>query len=66
MFAWRYLDERGRDAGSSEPFEDQEAAESWLGRDWQILRERGVEEVVLFDMDQTAALYRMGLGPGSD
>lgn len=62
MFAWRYLDEEGRDVGSSNPFEDQEAAETWLGQEWQTLRERGVEEVVLFDQQKAAGLYRMGLG----
>lgn len=63
MFAWRYLDEHGRDVGRSESFEDQDAAESWLEQGWQALRERGVEEVVLFDQDKPAGLYRMGLGP---
>lgn len=63
VFVWRYLDEAGRDMGSSERFADRDQAESWLGEGWSDLRDRGVEEVELFDEDQGEPVYRMGLGP---
>ena len=61
MFTWRYLDESEGVVGTSEPFEDQGAAEAWLGQEWERLRQRGVEQVVLFEEEES--VYRMGLGP---
>ena len=61
MFVWRYLDVAGDDLGESEPFEEREAAEAWLGESWSGLLNRGVEEVVLEDRDRDRTLYRMGL-----
>lgn len=66
MFVWRYLGANEEDLGKSEPFEDQEAAESWLSEAWAGLSERGVEEVELFDHDNGVCLYRMGLEPEAD
>ncbi|MGH2675213.1 MAG: hypothetical protein ACRDH1_07365 [Actinomycetota bacterium] len=61
MFVWGYLDADGAEAGESEPFDEREAAESWLGEAWADLLARGVEEVVLVDRDRGRTLYRMGL-----
>lgn len=61
MLEWRYLDAEGRDFGGSEPFDDREEAEAWMGEAWSDLLERGVEEVVLVDRDRGRTLYRMGL-----
>jgi hypothetical protein len=62
VFAWRFLDGRSDEIGSSEWFSDREAAESWMDEAWADLRERGVEEVVLMDEERGHSLYRMGLG----
>jgi hypothetical protein len=59
MFVWRYLDASGTETGSSDRFDDREAAEAWLGETWAELLDRGVEEVALTDGGRT--LYRMGL-----
>jgi hypothetical protein len=59
MFVWRYLDASGTETGTSEPFEERERAEAWLGDTWAELLDGGVEEVVLAEGDRT--LYRMGL-----
>ena len=59
MFLWRYLDASGAETGTSDPFEDREAAEAWLGESWADLLEGGVEQVALTDGERT--LYRMGL-----
>jgi hypothetical protein len=61
VFAWRYLDAEGREAGVSEPFRDREAAEAWMGEAWSDLLARGVEEVVLVDRERDRTVYRMGL-----
>jgi hypothetical protein len=61
MFAWRYLDHEGQELGSSEKFDDREAAEAWIGLSWSDLHDNGIEEVVLVDEDRGDALYRMGL-----
>lgn len=63
MVVWRYLDESENAIGESEAFEDQESAESWLSQEWARLREGGIEEVVLFDIQSNETVYRMGLGP---
>ena len=63
MFVWRYLDTNEQDVGSSEPFEDVEAAEAWLTQEWASLRDRGVEQVELLDDEQVQVLYRMSLEP---
>jgi hypothetical protein len=61
MFAWRYLDHEGQELGSSEKFDDREAAEAWVGVSWGDLRANGIEEVVLVDVDRGDSLYRMSL-----
>ena len=61
MFSWRYLDTSGADAGGSDPFDDREAAEAWMGEAWAELLERGIEQVVLVDSAAGKTLYRMGL-----
>lgn len=61
VLEWLYLDAEGRDVGTSEPFDDRERAEAWMGEAWSDLLERGVEEVVLVDRDRGRTLYRMGL-----
>ena len=60
-FHWSYIDDRGEEVGHSTAFEDREEAEEWLGACWSDLLERGVEEVVLMDLDRERKLYRMGL-----
>ncbi len=60
-FAWAFLDEEGTDLGSSEEFDDRDAAEEWMGRCWQDLLDRGVEQVALLDRAADRRLYRMGL-----
>jgi hypothetical protein len=65
VFVWRYLDEAGEEKGSSDRFAERDQAESWLSEEWAGLRDRGVEEVVLFDDDRGEPVYRMGLGPES-
>jgi hypothetical protein len=64
MMAWRFFGAAGGEVGASERFADRDAAEAWVGTAWPELRERGVEEVELFDPDSGVAVYRMGLaGP---
>jgi hypothetical protein len=63
MFAWRYLDEAGNVLGESHHFADQAAAETWMGEAWSDLRDRGVEEVVLVEVEADRSVYRMGLDP---
>ncbi|MEX0832322.1 MAG: hypothetical protein WD757_06105 [Actinomycetota bacterium] len=58
-FVWWFLNSEGNSVGSSEPFEDRESAEQWMGRSWQKLLGDGVEKVELFEEDRR--LYRMGL-----
>jgi len=62
-FAWVYLDSRGEEAGRSDPFDDRQAAEDWMGTAWEDLLERGYQEVALLDVGADRRLYRMGLGP---
>lgn len=61
MFQWRYLDAAGAETGSSEPFEDREAAEAWMGDVWSELLANGIEEVALIDRERERMVYRMGL-----
>jgi hypothetical protein len=56
---WRYLDAVGDDVGSSDEFDDQSSAETWLGDEWRELLDRGVEAVELTDGDDV--IYRMSL-----
>ena len=64
MFAWRYLDMRGAQGGASEPFEDRDEAEAWMGDHWSELRADEIEYVELVDLERDRVLYRMGLGEG--
>ena len=53
------FDAAGGEAGRSEEFDDQEAAEAWLSERWPDLRSSGVEAVALHaDGDER---YRMSL-----
>ena len=61
MFGWRFLDASGQEIGRSPRFPDDAAAEEWIGASWRDLRERGVDEVVLYDHDRDDRVYRMGL-----
>jgi hypothetical protein len=61
VFVWRYVDVAGDELGESQPFEEREAAETWLSESWSDLLQRGIEEVVLEDRDRSRTLYRMGL-----
>lgn len=61
MFQWRYLDAAGAETGSSEPFEDRDTAEAWMGDAWSELLARGVEQVALIDRERERTVYRMGL-----
>lgn len=61
MFTWQFLDGNSVEVGASDRFPDREAAESWMGEAWADLRDRGVEEVVLFDQERGRQVYRMGL-----
>jgi hypothetical protein len=63
MFAWRYLDEAGNVLGESHQFADRAEAETWMGEAWADLRDRGVEEVALIELESDRSLYRMGLDP---
>jgi len=61
-FAWDYLDAGGAAVGRSEVFAGRDEAEEWMGQAWEDLRERGVEEVSLVDLERDRRVYRMGLG----
>jgi hypothetical protein len=61
MFAWRFLDSGGEALGESDRFADQAAAETWMGEAWSGLREQGVDEVELVDVEADRAVYRMAL-----
>jgi hypothetical protein len=62
VFSWRYLDNEGQVVGSSDRFDERDAAESWLGIAWADLSASGIEEVELFDDERGERLYRMSLG----
>ena len=55
----RYLNAADAEVGSSEEFEDQAAAEAWLGDEWRELLNGGVQTVELMDGDEL--VYRMSL-----
>jgi hypothetical protein len=61
MFAWRFLDAGGDVLRQSERFADQAAAETWMGEAWSGLREQGVDEVELIDVEADRLVYRMAL-----
>jgi hypothetical protein len=63
VLVWRYLDANEEVIGNSDLFEDQETAEAWLSAEWELLSKSGVEEVLLFDEDAAAIVYRMSLAP---
>lgn len=61
-YTWILLDGTGSEMRSSEEFESQEAAESWMGSEWAALRDEGAEYVSLrSDGEQ---IYRMSLAEG--
>lgn len=60
-FTWAFLDEAGGEVGRSEVFPGREEAEDWMGRCWQDLLERGVEQVALEDGARGSRVYRMAL-----
>jgi hypothetical protein len=59
VFTWRYLDDSGSEAGRSDDFPDQEAAEAWLGDTWRKLLDEGAEFVEL--TEDGDVVYRMSL-----
>lgn len=61
MFVWRYLDPHAKEVGTSESFQDQEAAEAWLTAEWTQLSQQGVTDVELFDESADVVVYRMSL-----
>lgn len=61
MFGWTYIDGNGEECGTSEQFDDQKAAEDWMGVSFQGLVDVGVVEAVLMDHDSSSSVYRMGL-----
>lgn len=61
MFGWTYIGDDGEHVGTSQRFEDRDAAEEWMGQSWPSLVEFGVEQVVLHD-PSGSPVYRMGLG----
>jgi len=61
VFVWRYLGPNGAETGSSSPFPDQGAAETWLGDEWRALSDHGVDSVEL--VEDGEIVYRMSLGP---
>lgn len=56
---WRYLDSEDVEVGSSDDFDTQAEAESWLGDEWRALLDRGIETVEL--VDDLELIYRMSL-----
>jgi hypothetical protein len=63
MVVWQYLDDAGNPLGESHRFADRADAEAWMSEAWADLRERGVEEVALIEVETDRRLYRMGLDP---
>jgi hypothetical protein len=63
VLVWRYLDANEEVIGNSDVFEDRETAEAWLSAEWEPLSKSGVEEVLLFDEEAAAIVYRMSLAP---
>src|SRR5205814_2338310 len=53
-FAWDYLDAGGSAVGRSTIFAERDEAEEWMGRSWEDLLERGIEEVALIDLARDA------------
>jgi hypothetical protein len=57
--AWRFRYQNGEgadavapDAGEPPSFNSQSDAESWIGEEWQMLLEAGVDAVSLFEDDR--------------
>jgi hypothetical protein len=61
VFQWRFLDQEGKEIGSSEAFDARPDAEEWMGTAWSGLLSSGVEQVELVDEQAGRTLYRMGL-----
>lgn len=66
-YRWHYQDSTGAPApGPDAPeFDDQEAAEEWLGAEWADLLDGGIDQVVLLDGD-TEVYGPMSLHPPAD
>ena len=64
-WSWQYEKEDGTAVQSRtlprETFASQGDAESWLGENWRVLLDSGVDQVTLLDDDQ--AVYQMSLQP---
>ncbi len=58
-WTWRLLDPERQPMRSTEPFESQAAAESWMGAEWRALLDEGALYVEL--MNGHERVYRMGL-----
>lgn len=61
-FSWQYEDESGTAVGSSETFDNQGDAESWIGTAFSDLLGDGVVQVRLLD-EQTEVYGPMSLLP---
>jgi ComEC/Rec2-related protein len=56
---WRLHDPEGKDMRETDGFDSKEAAEAWMGAEWQSLLDEGAESVSLVEDDVT--IYVMGL-----
>ena len=58
-YAWIVHDANGRDLRTTELFPSREAAEAWLGREWESLAEDAGDSVSLVENGEI--VYRMSL-----
>jgi hypothetical protein len=58
-FRWVYRDTPKSVSGESEPFDSQQAAEDWMGAEWQALLDDGHLAATLMNGDEE--LYTMKL-----
>ena len=42
-YGWTFVDANGEEVGTSQRFDDSEAAEAWMGDCWRDLLENGVD-----------------------
>ncbi|MEA2522495.1 MAG: hypothetical protein QOI81_2141 [Actinomycetota bacterium] len=63
MIEWAYLNAEGAETGTSEPFDTQEAAESWFAENWQPLATGGTADVILRNTEDGVEVYKMSLAP---
>lgn len=61
-FTWVLLDPSGNEIRATDAFPSKEAAEAWMGSDWEALLDEGAEFVSL--REDGEQVYKMGLGEG--